>query len=61
MNQCPISMNDDRIDLNDYHKRQSKRLVKEVSEQPLLSPEAFIEQTKRLRSRSRKQPTSVGK
>lgn len=54
-------MNDDRIDLNDYHKQQNTRLVKEVYEQPLLSPEAFTKQTKRLRSRSRKQPTSVGK
>lgn len=54
-------MNDDRIDLNDYHKQHSKRLTKEVPEQPLLSPEAFIKQTKRLRFRSRKQPTSVGK
>ncbi len=54
-------MKKDSIDLNDYHKQQSKQLVKEVSEQPLLSSEVFIKQVKQLRSKSQKQLTSVGK
>ena len=53
-------MNEDRIDLNDYHKQQSARLVKEVSEQPLLSPEESMKQLQRLAKKSRKQPISVG-
>ena len=35
--------------LNEYHRQQSKRMVKLVSEQPLMSLEACIEQAKRLR------------
>ncbi len=54
-------MKNDPIDLNDYHKRQSARLAKEISEQPSMSSEAFIKQVKRLASRSRRQPMSVGK
>lgn len=54
-------MNDDRIDLNDYHKQRNARLVKEVSEQPSLSPKEFIKQVKRLRSMSQRQETSAGK
>ena len=53
-------MSDKPIDLNDYHKRQSARLVKEVSEQPLMSPEESIKQVKRLSSQSRKLKTSSG-
>ena len=52
-------MNDDHIDLNDYHKQQSKRLVKEVSEQPLLSSEESIKQLQRLATKNRKQETNA--
>ena len=53
-------MKEDCIDLNDYHKQQSKRLVKEVSEQPLLSPEVSMKQLQHLAKKSQKQATSVG-
>jgi len=52
-------MSEDPIDLNDYHKQQSKRLVKEVSEQPLLSPEESMKQLQRLAKQSQRQPMSV--
>jgi hypothetical protein len=59
-------MKNDPIDLNDYHKRQSARLAKEISEQPLLSPEESMKQLQRLArqngsSHDRRQPMSVGK
>jgi len=54
-------MTNDRINLNDYHKQQSKRLAKEVSEQSLLSPEEFIKQLKRLAKKSQQRETNVGK
>ena len=35
--------------LNEYHRRQSKEVVRKVSEQPLMSLQECIEQAKRLR------------
>ena len=54
-------MKKDTIDLNDYHKQRSIQLVKEISEQPLMSSEAFTKQVKRVASKSRKQLMSIGK
>ncbi len=51
---------DDHIDLNDYHRQQSERLVKEISEQPLLSPEESMKQLQKLITRSQKPVTSAG-
>lgn len=48
------------IDLNDYHKQQSARLVKEVSEQPLMSPEESIKQVKRLTSQRQRLKLTKG-
>lgn len=42
------------IELNDFHKARNERLVKKVSEQPLMSQEEFIEQTKRIAEQSRR-------
>ncbi|WP_020607298.1 hypothetical protein [Spirosoma spitsbergense] len=39
-------------DLNDYHKERNRRMVKKTSEQPLMSPDEFIEQTRRLARQS---------
>ncbi len=35
--------------LNEYHRRQSKKMIRKVSEQPLMSLQECIEQAKRLR------------
>lgn len=40
------------IELNDYHKARNERMVKKVSQQPLMSAEEFIEQTQRLARQS---------
>lgn len=39
-------------DLNDYHKARNERMVRKVSEQPLLSPEESIEQIRRIARQS---------
>lgn len=41
-------MEKDTIALNDYYKQQSLRLARELSEQPLMSFEAFTKQVKRI-------------
>ena len=41
--------------LNAYHQRRNARLLKEISEQPLMSRDECIAQAKRLESLSRKQ------
>ncbi|WP_157579289.1 hypothetical protein [Spirosoma montaniterrae] len=40
------------IELNDFHKARNKRLTKKISEQPSMSQEEFIEQTRRLARQS---------
>ncbi|OJW75819.1 MAG: hypothetical protein BGO59_04875 [Spirosoma sp. 48-14] len=35
--------------LNKYHRQQSKKMIRKVSEQPLMSLQECIEQAKRLR------------
>ena len=40
------------IELNDFHKARNERLVRKVSEQPSMSQEEFIEQTRRLAQQS---------
>lgn len=35
--------------LNEYHRQQSKKMIKKVSEQPLMSLAECIEQAKRLK------------
>jgi hypothetical protein len=40
--------------LNEFHRQQSERMVKYVSEQPLMSLEACIEQAKQLKAQPRK-------
>ena len=47
------------IELNDFHKARNERLVRKVSEQPLMSREESIEQTKRIAEQSR-QAAKVG-
>ena len=42
------------IELNDFHKARNERLVKKVSEEPSMSPEESIEQTRRLAEQSRR-------
>ena len=39
-------------DLTDYHKARNERMVRKVSEQPLLSPEESIEQIRRIARQS---------
>ncbi|WP_461147003.1 hypothetical protein [Spirosoma pulveris] len=46
--------------LNDYHQKQSARLARKVSEQPLLSPEESMKQIQRLSKRSQRPKTNVG-
>ncbi len=43
------------INLNNYHRQRNARLVKEISEQRLMSREECIAQAKRLENASRKQ------
>ena len=43
------------INLNNYHQQRNARLLKEISEQRLMSREECIAQAKRLESESRKQ------
>lgn len=40
--------------LNDYHQRRNARLVKEISEQRLMSRNACIAQARRLAQRTQK-------
>ena len=42
------------IELNDFHKALNERLVKKISEQPSMSREESIEQTKRIAEQSRR-------
>ncbi|SOD89443.1 hypothetical protein SAMN06269250_3068 [Spirosoma fluviale] len=35
--------------LNEYHRQQSKKMIRKVSEQPLMSLQECIEQAKRLK------------
>lgn len=48
------------IELNDFHKARSERLVRKVSEQPSMSQEEFIEQTKGIAEQSRQAAKVVG-
>ncbi len=41
------------IELNDFHKARNERLVRKVSEQPLMSQEESIEQIRRIAELSR--------
>ena len=41
-------------DLNDYHKQRNKRLTRKLSEQPPMSQQESIEQSKRLREQSQR-------
>ena len=40
------------IELNDYHKARNERMVRKISQQPLMSAEEFTEQTLRLARQS---------
>ena len=39
--------------LNEYHRQQSEKMVRKVSEQPLMSLQECIEQAKRLKAQPR--------
>ena len=47
-------MRKDNTLLNDYHRKQSERLVKEISEQPLMSSEEFTKQSDKLARQSQR-------
>lgn len=42
------------IELNDYHKARNERMVRKVSQQPLMSAEESYEQFKRIAEQSRR-------
>ncbi len=48
-------------DLNNYHRQQSARLAKKVCEQPSMSPEASMNQIKRLNGKSQRPKVNAGK
>lgn len=48
------------IELNDFHKARNERLVRKVSEQPSMSQEEFIEQTRRLARQSTQNTVKSG-
>ena len=57
--QTPLCMNHS-TGLNDYHRQQSTRLAKKVSEQPLLSPEESMKQIQQLSKQSQRQKMNAG-
>lgn len=42
------------IELNDYHKARNERMVKKISQQPLMSAEESLEQFKRIAEQSQR-------
>lgn len=42
------------IELNDYHKARNERMVRKVSQQPLMPAEEFIEQFKWIAEQSKR-------